>query len=309
MMRHYARPLRPTLTALRMLVAVTGAAIAGPFEDATAADERGDYATAYRLLLPLADKGNADAQYDLSLMDGHPPPPSGRVACQMIAATAATAEARAKLEYIDQILPSPGHEADLKEQLQSGQSGREGVLCLNVMIVLDTTASMNNLDPTRPTNCGVTNPTRLDCALAGIQTLLSELWPTQDQVGLMVFPGLNNITSVANDVSCSSPKKVTVVPYHASPIYQIVGFSNDYKTSNTATSLNLSSSSLVMAVCRQNLTTTTSSGATILNCGTCAGLRVVGGEGTYFGPCDHRGPELSHCRQPIGRAERNDRPQ
>ena len=98
---------------------------------------------------------------------------------------------------------------------------------------------------------------------------------------MIVFPGLNDITSVANDVSCSSTKKVTVVRYNASPIYQIVGFSSDYKTSNTATSLNLSSS-LVMAVCRPGLTTMTSSGATILDCGTCAGLRAVGGVGTYF---------------------------
>ena len=144
-MGQHAKPLRPTLTVLLMLVAVTGATIAGPFEDATAADERGDYATAHRLLLPLAE--------------GDPPQPSGHVDCQVIAATAATAEARAKLEYIDQILPSPGHEADLKVlQSPSGQSGREGVPCLNVMIILDTTASINNRDPARPTNCGVTNP-------------------------------------------------------------------------------------------------------------------------------------------------------
>ena len=199
-MRHYARLLHATLTGLLLLVAVTGATIAGPFEEPTAADERGDYATAYRLLLPLAED--------------NPPPALGRVACQTIAATT-TAEARAKL---DQILPSPG-QADLINELQSpsGQSGREGVPCLNVMIVLDTTASMNNRDPTRPTNCGVTRILELDCALAGIQTLLSELWPTQDQVGLMVFPGLNDITSVANDVSCSSARKVTVVRYRMPP--------------------------------------------------------------------------------------------
>jgi TPR repeat protein len=41
---------------------------AGPFEDAVAAYGRSDYATAMRLLQPLADQGSATAQYDLGLM-------------------------------------------------------------------------------------------------------------------------------------------------------------------------------------------------------------------------------------------------
>ena len=36
-MRHYAKLLRATLTASPMLVALAGAAVAGPFEDAVAA--------------------------------------------------------------------------------------------------------------------------------------------------------------------------------------------------------------------------------------------------------------------------------
>lgn len=42
--------------------------LAGPFEDAVAARERCDYATALRLLRPLADQGNADAQSALGEM-------------------------------------------------------------------------------------------------------------------------------------------------------------------------------------------------------------------------------------------------
>jgi len=41
---------------------------AGPLEDATAADDRGDYATALRLLRELADQGNAGAQFKLGGM-------------------------------------------------------------------------------------------------------------------------------------------------------------------------------------------------------------------------------------------------
>ena len=41
---------------------------AGPFEDALAAAVKGDYATALRLLQPLAGSGNADAQLFLGLV-------------------------------------------------------------------------------------------------------------------------------------------------------------------------------------------------------------------------------------------------
>jgi TPR repeat protein len=41
---------------------------AGPLEDATAAYYRGDFATALRLLRPLAEQGDAAAQYNLGQM-------------------------------------------------------------------------------------------------------------------------------------------------------------------------------------------------------------------------------------------------
>ena len=45
-----------------------GTAMAGPLEDATAAYQRGDYATALQIWRPLAEQGNADAQADLGWM-------------------------------------------------------------------------------------------------------------------------------------------------------------------------------------------------------------------------------------------------
>jgi TPR repeat protein len=42
-------------------------AYSGQFEDATAAYERGDFETAYRLMKPLAEQGDAFAQYNLAL--------------------------------------------------------------------------------------------------------------------------------------------------------------------------------------------------------------------------------------------------
>jgi TPR repeat protein len=45
-----------------------GSAAAGPLEDGVAASRNGDYATALRLLRPLADEGNAVAQLNLGFM-------------------------------------------------------------------------------------------------------------------------------------------------------------------------------------------------------------------------------------------------
>jgi TPR repeat protein len=51
-----------------MIAALAGAAGAGPLDDARAADLRGDYATEFRLLRPLAEQGNAEAQTALGDM-------------------------------------------------------------------------------------------------------------------------------------------------------------------------------------------------------------------------------------------------
>src|SRR6478736_1399089 len=56
------------LLALASPLSMAGGAVAGPFEDAQAAHGRSDYATALRLWRPLADQGNADAQYNLGTL-------------------------------------------------------------------------------------------------------------------------------------------------------------------------------------------------------------------------------------------------
>ena len=54
--------------ALLLALSLSGPAAAGPFEDALAAYATGDYATAVSLWRPLAEQGDADAQYNLALM-------------------------------------------------------------------------------------------------------------------------------------------------------------------------------------------------------------------------------------------------
>ena len=170
-------------------------------------------------------------------------------------------------------------------------SAKSGTLPpLHIMLVIDNTGSMNNTDPTSPapTDCGVTNPTRIQCALAGAQALISELWPTQDEVGMMVFAPMTS-ASAADDATCNGSNP-TLTAYGASgSTYQVLTFAQScpspgaatcYKTSNTATTLN-SSSPLAIALCaKSGQSITLPTGGT--NTCTCKGDKVVGGEGTYL---------------------------
>jgi Flp pilus assembly protein TadG len=135
----------------------------------------------------------------------------------------------------------------------------------NVMLVVDTTASMNTAD----SGCSVSGATRLTCAEAGARTLLQAFNPSIVNVGLMAFPPVNNTTSAGYDYDCSSSPSPTISSYAAtSPLYQIVGFSNDYKTSPTATTLNTSS----------NLVRALGGGGS----GCAQAMQAIGGYGTYY---------------------------
>jgi Flp pilus assembly protein TadG len=88
----------------------------------------------------------------------------------------------------------------------SAHGGRERPL--DVMVVLDTTGSMRN-DAQSQVCPDVHDPSKLDCAKAGVLTLLNELEPCAsqsctstnalDRVGLMAFPPLVNSNLRANE--------------------------------------------------------------------------------------------------------------
>jgi uncharacterized protein len=70
------RPVRTFLATILATLVVVGAVAAwyqlrnwaaGPFENGSSAAQRGDYPTALRFWRPLAEEGNADAQYNLGL--------------------------------------------------------------------------------------------------------------------------------------------------------------------------------------------------------------------------------------------------
>jgi TPR repeat protein len=60
--------MKHALAAIILALSLTAPVAAGPFEDATAAYDKGDYAAALRLLGPLANQGDAIAQSNLGFM-------------------------------------------------------------------------------------------------------------------------------------------------------------------------------------------------------------------------------------------------
>ena len=55
------------VAAIILMLGFAAPVVAGPLEDADAAIKRRDYATALRLIRPLAEQGDANAQYNLGV--------------------------------------------------------------------------------------------------------------------------------------------------------------------------------------------------------------------------------------------------
>jgi len=99
---------------------------------------------------------------------------------------------------------------------------------LDVMLILDNTHSMAT-DP--DTSCGYTKPGkkvvtyRVDCALAGARTLIAQLDPTVDNIGLMIFPGATSTDEAKKSKSCSGDTP-RIQRYDSNPVYEMVALGN-----------------------------------------------------------------------------------
>ncbi len=164
----------------------------------------------------------------------------------------------------------------------------------NVAVIVDTTASMAASDTT-----GICSGTQISCALGGVQTLLQELSPcasgttctaisgTQqvknavDSVALFVFPPVTTAT-MTKDYVCKTSNPTTI-PYTFQNVttgssqnlylpttatYEVIPFSGNYKTSNSASSLTASSDIVIAA-----------GDSGVSGCG---GIQAPGGQGTYY---------------------------
>ncbi|HEY1806458.1 MAG TPA: hypothetical protein VGG45_18445 [Terracidiphilus sp.] len=159
----------------------------------------------------------------------------------------------------------------------------------NIAVVVDTTSSMNDSD----NNSIQCNGTRITCAKLGVQALLNDLYPCGlgqtctdpttyvDSVSLFVFPAVTTSTA-PDDYTCPSrgteanptivaytfpdPPNNTTLP--TADTYQVTTFANNYKTSDSATSLN-QAAPIVIAAGDSGLSS-------------CPGISAPGGEGTYY---------------------------
>jgi uncharacterized protein len=59
--------LKYAVAAIILVLGFAAPVVAGPLEDADSAIKRRDYATALRLIRPLAEQGDANAQYNLGV--------------------------------------------------------------------------------------------------------------------------------------------------------------------------------------------------------------------------------------------------
>ena len=152
----------------------------------------------------------------------------------------------------------------------------------NIAVVLDTTASMNDSDG--GTQC---SGTRITCARQGLQMLLNDLYPCAmgatcttstnyvDTVSLFTFPAMTASTakkdytcptSNPSTVSYTFPDPPTSLVLPSGDTYQPVTWANDYKTTDTATSLNTTSNIVIAAGGKSG----------------CNGVQAPGGAGTYY---------------------------
>jgi Flp pilus assembly protein TadG len=165
----------------------------------------------------------------------------------------------------------------------------------NIAIIQDTTDSMNDKDS--GDQC---TGTQITCSLLGMQALLNDLYPcglgqtcsnsgvaAVDSVSLFVFPAVVS-TTASKDYVCNTsdptivaytfPNTSTAYTAGTAPgtnlqlpsgdTYQILGFQNNYKTTDMATALNQAAGIVIAAG---------DSGKS-----GCSGLQAPGGEGTYY---------------------------
>jgi Flp pilus assembly protein TadG len=164
----------------------------------------------------------------------------------------------------------------------------------DIMLVLDTTASMGQGTDSNCVSGSSTKYTPEACAQYGVQTLLKQLDPCPttyttcpsglstavDEVGLMVFPGLTpsqtktlsntTVAATANDdYDCNTGTNPSITSYNNNPEYLILGFQDDYRNSDTS-GLN-QGSDLFKSV-----------GAGVGTGKNACGAQTPGGEGTFY---------------------------
>jgi hypothetical protein len=164
----------------------------------------------------LTDTSNDSCHPSNSSGSSNPPTPSGVTTCNAVNVTESVT---VKTGLLNMFIPNFTVTA-------SSTAAARGSLVpnpMNVFVIIDTTQSMT--DSCSATVSGISNPTKLDCAKAGVRALLSAMEPcatnlttcgsdvsgnnvanAADEVGLVVFPALSmTLTESNNQYSLSGP--------------------------------------------------------------------------------------------------------
>jgi len=114
----------------------------------------------------------------------------------------------------------------------------------NIMFVLDATGSMSDPD-SGCTIPGKSNPSRWQCALYSIQSIMKTMPTSLDRVGLMIFPGMGSQYSPGSN--CSTNNQPSSVAYLSATIKYQIGTTFD-NTYNNGSGALVASSPMVRAV-------------------------------------------------------------
>jgi Flp pilus assembly protein TadG len=108
----------------------------------------------------------------------------------------------------------------------------------NIMFVLDATGSMSSTD-SGCTVPGISSPSRWQCALYSIQSILKVMPTAQDGTALMIFPGLSSQYSPGS--GCSSSNEPSSAHYYATTVKYQIGTTFDNTYNDGAGNLSASS--------------------------------------------------------------------
>jgi Flp pilus assembly protein TadG len=139
---------------------------------------------------------------------------------------------------------------------------------LNIMFVLDATGSMGDSDGGCGTVPNISSPTRWQCALYSIQSVLKVLPTSAANVGLMIFPGMGTQYSPTAHPCGSQPSSVA---YYTNNIKYQIGTALDH-TYNDGSGALVTTSPMIQYVGKY----TTSSTTTVSPC-----VTNKGGQGSY----------------------------
>lgn len=156
----------------------------------------------------------------------------------------------------------------------TASAGGGGAPPLNVMLVVDTTQSMDAEDRNCPRNTNGSYQTRLQCALSGARSFVHQLLARGNYTGLIIYPPLASATAVSHQI-CGSVASGDIQKHMAGDICN--PWQDNATSKSTVIPLTSSSDYAQDGLLKPTHDLTKALGG-VSGCG----LEAQGGKGTYF---------------------------